>query len=238
MPMIRLCAHHVMNPHLIDKLIVIKGLPHDWIFKTTDHGEELKAPWEPDADVNLKEVKHLCEPITFVKYFQPVRHYDRTYDGFWDKRTVLGLKLDYAYGPGKEMWENILDYIDRTLPRGQKMPDPIIVAKDQKSHFEPHLARRSRTGSGIELVPSEVPVIDLTQNMTIISPPVQTQTASVASITLVNEPKTTVTGVTPPERLVQAQEYKCEECLLSFEKPRGLMMHTMKKHPSKEKVTV
>lgn len=215
--LIRLLTHHVNNPHLIDKLIIIKGLPKDWIFKKVPQGDQLLRPWEADVDRNIpKDVQAQTEPVKFVQYFQNIRHHDRNYEGFWDERTVFGLRLDYAYGPGREMWEKIVDYIDASLPRGEKMPDPVLVAKDQHSPFETHMARRSRSGSGLELVPADVPVIDL--NKYIIAP-TPTVTVTVATTAVIPEFKETVSQET----------FSCE-CGKSFEKKQALRMHKMKAH--------
>lgn len=217
--LIRLLTHHVNNPHLIDKLIIIKGLPKDWVFRKVPQGDQLLKPWEADVDRNIpRDVQSQTEQITFVQYFQNVRHHDRNYDGFWDERKVWGLRLDYAYGPGREMWEQIVDYIDRTLPRGEKMPDPVLVAKDQHSPFETHMARRSRSGSGLELVPSEVPIIDLNKY---IEPPVVVPTVTVVSSPVVTEFKETP--------IVSRESFICE-CGKSFDKKQGLRMHKMKAH--------
>lgn len=208
--LIRLLTHHVNNPHLIDKLIIIKGLPKDWIFRKVPQGDQLLRPWEADVDRNIpKDIQAITDPITFVQYFQNIRHHDRNYEGFWDERKVYALRLDYAYGPGREMWEQIVDYIDRTLPRGEKMPDPVLVAKDQHSPFETHMARRSRSGSGLELVPMDVPIIDLNKYITVPAP-----TVTVSAAVLVPEFKET---------------FICE-CGKEFVKKQALRMHKMKAH--------
>lgn len=229
--LIRLCAHHVLNPHLIDKLIVVNGLPQEWIFKKVPQGDQLLPPWEPDVDANIpKEIRHLAQPITYCKWFPPVRHYDQKYEGFWDTRTVYGLRLDYSYGPGQEMWNKIEDFIEGTIPRNEKMPVPVMVAPDQKSSFSPVIAKKSERGGGIQLIGADVPVVDLTIYVATtpqVAPPVTIATPVAAVIktqTVAEKPKVEV-----------STEVKCDECDYKTEKLRALRMHKMQKHPIKEK---
>lgn len=217
--LLRLCNYHAMNPHLIDKLIVIRGLPKEWIFKKVAEGDQLLPPWEADVDANIPEsIRHICTPITYVKWFHPVRHYDQTYQGFWDKRTVLGLKLDFSFGPAQEMWEKVTDYVNGILPRTERMMEPVLVAPDQKSLFDPHLCKRNAQGALI-LVKSEIPVVDL---------------APYQSATAVSAPAPVVDIKT----VILASGFNCPSCDFKTDRPKSLRMHTMKKHPVKEKVAV
>lgn len=217
--LIRLANNSFMNPHLIDKLIVIRGLPHDWIFKTTAQGEELLPPWIPDVDANIPHhIRHLCEPIKYCKWYQDVRHYDRVYNGFWDSRTCWGLILDFNFGPAQTMWNRITEYIEGTIPRTERMPQPVLVAKDQKSEFSPHLARRDGQGH-LELMPSEIPVIDL----------------EVYKIT--RTPTVTVASTPEPQIEMKTEVFlKCEICDQEFKNAHGLKIH--KAVHKREKVKV
>ena len=230
--LIRICSHPVLNPHLIDKLIVVKGLPYEWTFKKVPQGDQLLPPWEPDVDANIpKEVRALTEPITYCKWFPDIRHYDQTYKGFWDTRTVYGLRLDYGYGPGQEMWNKIEDYIEGTIPRNEKMPVPVMVAPDQKATFSPVIARKSERGGGIQMISAEVPVIDLTKYLA----PVQVVVAApiiAPTVTVSSQPE----PVTKIETVVSENKgFVCNECAYATPKIKALRMHKMQKHPAKEK---
>lgn len=209
--LIRLCMHHVKNPHLIDKMIIIKGLPENLMFRKTTEGDELLPPWQPDDEANIpKSIRHLCEPKEFVKFFQPVRHYDQTYKGFWDKRTALGFKLDYSYGPAQEIWKTIERIIDRDLPRGEKMPVPAIVAPDHQKPFS--------------LEPEDIPVVDLRKPEPVIVAAPVVQPPAPAVIVAVPAPAAPVS-------------FNCD-CGRNFGKAQALRMHKMKAHPAREKVEV
>lgn len=213
--LIRIAAHPRNNPRLIDKMIVIKGIPYDWIFKKVERGDQLLKPWEPDVDANIpNHIRHLCTPITFVQWFPPINTDRRNYDGFWDKRTCFGLKLEYSYGPGRDMWDKIEDLIDRSLSRFEKMPDAVVVAKDQKSPFETFLIKKSDKGT--EMIASEIPVVDLRRETEI--------------VTLVTPSMTTAVEVPIVNTVTEVKGSKCE-CGKVFEKERAMRMHKMKAHP-------
>lgn len=220
--LLRLANHAALNPHLIDKLIVIKGIPYNWIFKKVPQGDQLLPPWEADVDDNIPEsIRNLCEPITYCKWFPDVRHYDQTYKGFWDERTVLGLKLDCSYGPAIEMWNRIEEYIEGTIPRTERMPIPALVAPDQKSPFAPHFARKRVGVGGLELVPTQIPVVDLTSYQVALVPETPKTVASAPAVVFETKP----------------DSFECQTCDFKTDKERALRMHMTKKHFAKEKVT-
>lgn len=158
--LIKLAGHYPNNPAHIDKMICIKGLPEDWIFRTTKEGKELVKPWIVDNEDTIpKEIRHLCEPTDIVEIFPPI---EKGRYPVKDKKTILGIKLEYNTQPAQELWEKIERYLDRMTPRDQKVPEPVLMAPDQKSSFNPHKARRTQRGS-LEMSPCEIPVIDLTQ---------------------------------------------------------------------------
>src|SRR6267142_2614602 len=233
--LIRLVMHPTNNPHLIDKLIILRGLPYEWVFKKSKYriehedgsveeaiGDRLLTPWTPDADVNIpREVRDLTEPITFVHWFPDVQFQAttgaRTFHGFWEKRTVWGLCLDYSRGPQQELWTKIEEYIDKTLPRGEKMPNAVQVAKDQKSEFKTYLARRGKTLSSLEMVEMDVPIVDL--RMSVVVPP------DVVLKTVMTVPA----NPGPPLPETKAEEenmvYRCETCSQEFKNTHGLKIH-------------
>jgi len=223
--LIRLCGHHIDNPNHIDKLICIKGLPDEWFFRNGKYGRELIRPWQPDVEENIpKDIRHLCDPIEFVQVFPPI---EKGRESVVDKVVAIGLRFDYLTEAGMTMWDKIERYLERTVPRDQMVPKPVLVAPNQKSLFDPHEARRSSRGS-LELRKAEIPVIDLRPQEPAVpvvvptiqvQPPVQTTTAAPAATS-------TFTRVDPTM-------VRCEPCGKDFNE-RGLRMHNMKKHPEKK----
>lgn len=204
-----------MNPQHIDKLIVIKGLPDEWIYRTRADGKkELRPPWEADVEANIPhQVRALSEPLDVVQYFAPV---EKGQPGILDSRRILGVKLNFGTEPGREMWGKVERFLDSSTPRDQKVPEPVLVAKDHKSPFETFRARK-RVSGGIELEPSEVPVVDLRAKL----------------ILPHTTPATSATG-TPVEPAKAPEIFKCEECDYVSEKKQAIRMHAVKRH-KKEK---
>lgn len=222
--LIRLAGHFVDNPNHIDKLICIKGLPDEWFFKMTKHGRELIRPWVPDVEENIpKDIRHLCDPVEIVQAFPPI---EKGKEGIVDKLVVIGLKMDYMTEAGQTMWEKIERYLERAVPRDQMIQKPVLVAPNQKSLFDPHEARRSTRGS-LEMRKSEIPVIDLRAPE---PPPIITVQPPIANAVVNPAPVVAVTHQASPM-------LRCEPCNKEFNE-RGLRMHNMKKHPSKEPVGV
>ena len=219
--LLRLTGHYPLNSQHIDKLIVINGLPDDWVFKARSDGQrELAAPFTPDIDANIPiQVRHCCTPEDIVVYYPPI---EKGQQGITDKRRILGVRLDYMTEAGRSMWERIRRYVESMVPRDQQIPDPVVVAKDQRSSFETFALRKRITG-GVEMEPSEVPTINLPVFVpTPISPPVSPVRPS------------------PPEEAVAlppqpADTFACIACQKVFNKRQALRMHTMKMHSSKVK---
>lgn len=224
--LIRLAGHFLLNPQHIDKLICIKGLPDDWMFRTRADGrKELKAPWEADIDENIpKHVRHVCVPKTVVKYYSPI---EKGREGVTEELTILGVKLNYMTEPGRAMWTKIERYMEGTIPRDIQLPIPVLVAKDQKSPFETFTARKRVTG-GLELEPSEIPVVDLDNPTGKIQPIIPQETHQA---TVLTPPSAPTAAKTPVE------EFKCDQCKYSATKKQALRMHTTRLH-KKEKVGV
>jgi hypothetical protein len=212
-------GHYLMNSMHIDKLIAIKGLPEDWFFRQRADGQkELLPPWKPDIDANIpREIRHICEPTEIVQYFPPI---EKGKEGIVDKMTILGVRLDYMTEPGREMWTRVERYMDSSLPRDVKLPEPVLVARDQKSGFETFSPRKRVTG-GVELTPAEVPVVDLNKKFSEPSVEVVKVVAAVAS---------------PP--VSQTPILKCDQCDYTHEKKQAIRMHTLKRHPQKEKAGI
>lgn len=216
--LIRLAGHFINNSQHIDKLICINGLPEDWLFrKRADGQRELAPPFTPDIDENIpKFIRHLCTPTEVVKYFPPI---ERGKEGIIDKLTILGVKLDYMTEAGRAMWTRIQRYVDDCLPRHSKIPEPVLVARDQKSPFETYSVYRKITG-GVELTPAEIPVVDLD---------VEKATIPV----LPSVPPAPPATVVPPPPQPTAIVFKCDEpgCDFSHAKKQGVAMHRVKRHP-------
>lgn len=214
--LIRLAGHFINNPNHIDKLISIKGLPEEWMFRKTVNGIELAPPWQPDIEANIPlHIRHLCEPRDVTFSFPPI---EKGRQGVVETRKVIGLKLDFMTGPGSEMWEKVERYLDKMTPRDQKVPEPVLVAPNQKSEFSPHYGRRTVRGS-LELVPADIPEVDLRENLT--PPPAPPE-----------EPHSVVTTT-----LVDDKPFMCGECGAGF-KSKGMFVIHKNKHTAKNKQKV
>lgn len=220
MSLIRIVDHFNNNPKRIDKLIAIKGLPEEWFFRETPEGRELKRPWQPDIDANIPhDIRHLCEPMYLIFRYPPIQAGAKE---VIEKRQVIGFRIDYNTEPGRQMWDDVERYIEETMPRNERIPVPVVCAKDERSGFETYATRRNVRGS-LELIPSPVPFVDLTQYVAV-------KVEKIASEPIQQESESTPTH--------QATRIKCAECDFEHESPRGIKMHAMKRHPKKEKVIV
>lgn len=148
--LIRLSAHPKKNPNGIDKLIVIRGLPEEMMFSYGKNGERsIRAPFEADVDVNIpKSIRHLCTPVEVTYRFPPI---EKGVESVVDKKIVLGLRFDFQNQPGHELWQRIEKILDQEMPRGMKIPEPVIVAEDMRSPFS--------------LEPEDIPVVDLNKEI-------------------------------------------------------------------------
>jgi hypothetical protein len=234
--LIRLCDHFRNNPKRIDKLIAVKGLPKTWtvdgterpfIFRETPEGLELVKPWQPDVSANIpQDIRHLCEP-TYVNFrYSPITKGEKE---VIDRRQILGLKLDYNSEPGREVWDWLERYMEETMPRNERLPVPVICAKDEHSMFETYRPRRTATGS-LEFVPSPVPEVDLTKYQSDFSPAVPPPATSMVT------PVQDAPPESPPMKEPQVIEFKCEDCDYTHRSKQGIRMHKMKRHPKKETV--
>lgn len=211
--LIRLMGHFINNSQHIDKMICIKGLPKDWLFRKRGDSVELNPPFTADIPENIpKFIRHLCTPTEIVKYFPPI---ERGKEGVLDKMTILGVKLDYMTEAGRDMWTQIERYVDGILPRHTQVPTPVVISKDQKSPFETYTLRKRVTG-GVSMEPSEIPVIDLEREK--LEAPPAVVAPLIASIPVVVAP------VSKPEEF----EYKCKECDYASHKERAVKMHSLK----------
>jgi hypothetical protein len=219
MPLIRLVDHFKDNPKRIDKLIAIKGLPDEWLFRDTDIGRELKKPWEPDIDANIPhDIRNLCEPMYIVMRYPAIHNQAKE---IIEKRQILGIRIDYNTEPGRQLWDDIERYIEETMPRNERIPVPVLCARDERSAFDTYTPRRNSRGS-LELTPSPVPVVDLTKYV-----PVKMQEV----------PVLVPTPMEPKKESAQDSEFKCDECDYHHASQRGIRMHAVKRHP-KQKVGV
>ncbi len=216
--LIRICDHFKNNPKRIDKLIAVKGLPQEWLFRESPEGLELRKPWEPDIDANIPhDIRQFCEPMYIIKRFSPINNQAKE---VIEKRQILGIKIDYNSEPGRQMWDDVERFIEESTPRNERLPSPVLCARDERSAFDTYAPRRNSRGS-LELVPSPVPLVDLTKY-------VETST--------VRLPPAEVLAPEPLQKQpVQDSEYKCDECDYHHASQRGIRMHAMKRHP-KEKV--
>ena len=229
--LIKLAGHYPNNPNHIDKLISIKGLPEEWIFRDGPLGKELVKPWIPDDDINIpKEIRHLCEPTDIVISYSPVAKGEKS---VIDNKTILGIKLDFGTEPGREMWEKIERFMDKMTPRDMKIPEPVMMAPNQKSGFNPTIGRRSNRGS-LEFASSvDVPDVDFRHKIEEAQPKPSLKPIVVPPTPKVEEKKEEVL-VEDKRSTVKA---RCEECKTDF-KSKGIYAIHMKKHKVQEKVGV
>lgn len=233
--LIRVADHFKMNPKRIDKLIAIKGLPDEWLYRDTPEGRELKKPWAADVDANIPhDIRHLCEPMYINFRYSPITKGEKE---IIDRRQVLGIKIDYNTEPGREMWDQVERYLEESIPRNERIPIPVVCAKDERSAFETYKPRRNAGGS-LEFVPSPVPEIDLTKYRVVEQElaPVQTRQTPVAAIVV--PPVETVLPQPPSTKEPQATLFKCEDCDYEHRSKQGVRMHRVTRHPKKEKVSV
>ena len=218
--LIRIVDHFRNNPKRIDKLIAIKGLPKEWFFDEHPDGNTyLKSPWQPDVDKNIPHmIRHLCEPMDLTFKFSPI---EKGIPGFIEHKRVLGLKIDYNTEPGREMWDQVERYIQETIPRNEKVPEPLVCAKDEHSPFETYLPRRSSQNRSLAFEPMDLQETDLT----------------IYDEQAVQPKKPVWVPPAEPKKPVAIEEIsanlKCDECPFQHKSPKGIQMHKMKKHPSK-----
>lgn len=219
--LIRICDHFHNNPKRIDKLIAVKGLPDDWFFRESPEGRELKKPWEADIDKNIPmDIRHLCEPMYIVFRYPPIQ---AGAQGILEKRQILGVRIDYNSEPGRQMWEDVERFIEESTPRGERVPVPVLCARDERTAFETFTPRRNTRGS-LELAPSPVPLVDLSKYVEVeVKPKVEPEPA---------QPESMVSATN------QEKSFKCADCDYVNESPRGIRMHALKRHPKKEPVGV
>lgn len=219
--LIRLVDHFKENPKRIDKLIAIKGLPEEWFFRETEAGKELKRPWECDIDANIPhDIRQFCDPLYVVIRYPAL---NRDAKEVIEKKKILGVRIDYNSEPGRQMWDDIERYVEESTPRNERVPVPVLCARDERSAFETYTPRRTSRGS-LELVPAQVPVVDLTKYQQVSVPEVATHAPEV-----VNNPKQTEESMISARP--QQASYKCEECDYVHHSPRGIRMHAVKRHP-------
>lgn len=222
--LIRIADHFKNNPKRIDKLIAIKGLPEEWLYRETSEGRELRKPWGPDIDANIPmDIRHLCEPIYVNFRYSPV---ERGQKEVIDRRQILGLKIDYNTEPGREMWDQVERYIEETIPRNERLPVPVVCAKDERSAFETYRPRRTANNS-LEFVPAPVPEVDLTR-YTVASQPTVAQVQPPILPPVVNVPTPSTSSELP-----QAVSFVCNECPREFKSQLALKIHQSrpKNHP-------
>jgi hypothetical protein len=218
--LIRIVDHFKDNPKRIDKLIAIKGLPEDWFFRESPEGKELKRPWEPDIDKNIPhDIRHLCEPMYIVRRYAPL---NANTSGVTEKSQILGVRIDYNSEPGRQLWDDIERYVEESLPRSERIPVPVVCARDERSAFETYTPRRTSRGA-LEMVPSDVPMVDLTKYVEV---RMETKVPEAIPAQIVAEP------------VIKPVDFKCETCEYTHKSKQGIRMHTLKRHPKKEKAGV
>jgi len=112
------------------------------------------------------------------------------------------------------MWRKLQRILDHGTSRDQKVPEPVVVAPDQKSAFF--------------LEAKDIPVVILKKEI-VVSPIIQ-ETVTVSSA---------VEAEIKIEEKVVPQMFECGVCKKEFSAQRGLWMHERKtRHKVKEPVAV
>lgn len=232
--LIRVCDHFRNNPKRIDKLIAIKGLPEEWFFHEGQEGKELKKPWEPDIEKNIPaDIRNLCDPIYITFKYPPI---EKGAKEIIDRRQILGVRIDYNSEPGRQMWDDVERYVEETIPRNERIPVPVVCARDEHTAFETYMPRRTAQGS-LEFVQAPVPFVDLTKYAVVknepISPPVVVETPPEPAPVEATQQETS----TPP--LPADTDFVCGVCGREFRSETGLRIHLARpKNHSKEKAGV
>jgi hypothetical protein len=218
MSLIRIVDHFRNNPKRIDKLIAIKGLPDEWLYRDTPEGRELKKPWTADIPENIPmDIRHLCEPVYVNFRYSAITPGQKE---VLDRRQILGLKIDYNTEPGREMWDQVERYVEETMPRNERVPVPVVCAKDEHSVFETYRPRRSATGS-LEFVPAPIPEVDLTKYSVPVSSPVVVLPPSTIDVGSPPVPTSQESSTPTP----QATHFKCDECNQEFVYQKAFKKH-------------
>ena len=155
-----------------------------------------------------------------------------------DRRQILGVKIDFNSEPGRDMWERVERYIEETMPRNERVPVPVVCAKDERSLFETYEARRNSRGS-LELRPAPVPEVDLTQyRIQTVVDPIPPVVMSSPQPVATPVPVVTLPQVSPTQP--QAGLFRCDvkDCDYQHKSIRGIRMHQMKGHSKREMVGV
>jgi hypothetical protein len=211
---IRIVSDGKNNPSHVDKLIVIEGLPEEWLFDrrkvVDDEGTEerlfLKAPWELDITDNIPEgIRFKFQPEPFTVWFEtPMEIRPGTMVTNqkleWIRWTNegYGVRLNVQSNAGESMWQQIVDLMDRETPRHQKIPQAAIVGDKLNWH----------------LTAAQVPHVKLT--------------GSVADV-----PKEQIVKI-EPKIAPRPDEYACQTCGDVFDRDRGRWMHERRKHGNKD----
>lgn len=218
--LIRICDHFRNNPKRIDKLIAIKGLPDEWLFREGAEGRELRKPWEADVDGNIPmDIRQFCEPMYITIKYSPI---EKGSTGLIDRRQIFGIKIDYNSEPGRQMWDDVERYIEETIPRHERVPVPVVCAKDEKSPFETYTPRRTAQGS-LEFVPAQVPFVDLTKY------DMKSAPAPAPAPVITAEPAAVLKEAVEPAPVEPEPEhvlvFDCTECDRTFKTQTALKIH-------------
>lgn len=190
-------------------------------------------PFEPDVESNIpKDIRSLCDVTEVTIVFPPI---EKGRDYVVDKRMILGVRFNFLTEPGYELWTKIERYLDKMIPRDQKVPDPVIVAPNQKDSFNPHQTRRTARGS-LEMFPSEIPVVDL-RTISLTQEPVYTVATSSQVILPVPSVETKTVGPDFSSVKIEKKiitDVECDVCQKKFSNVRAVRMHKMKSHSKKK----
>lgn len=170
--LIRLMSDGTKNPGHYDKMIAIDGLPEEWIFNRRvdkdDKGRDdarlfLKDPWELDVTDNIPEgIRMKFQESPFEVWFEtpqelrPGTFAPPSEIGFirWMKKAY-GLRLNLQTNGGKQMWDQIVDLLDRETPRSQRIPEAAVVGDRMQWTLQPSQVPYVKLTGTVAQVPQE-----------------------------------------------------------------------------------
>lgn len=134
MPLLRIVNHSKNNKWHVDKMIRVEGLP-DSLFYYKRHGKNfLKAPWTIDVPENIPDyIKAFHQAVPFIVNVHTPSP-EKGMPPMDEELEAYGLVMDYQNGIGEDTWQQIERIIDRDTPRGERVPEPVMVADIDNEH--------------------------------------------------------------------------------------------------------
>jgi len=196
--LIRLVSHPVRNKWAVDKLIFIEGIPEELIYYKREGKNYIREPWTRDVTENIPEyIRSGITPFSVRIYTSPT---EKGLPAMDEEFTAYGLVLDYQNPRAEEIWKRIERMIDQDTPRGEALPEPVLVST---------AIDNDHRMLGFDIKDEDIPRVILT-----VHPP-----KIKAGVKQVSVP---VVAALPSIPCI------CTECKKEFKVIQGLRMHQMK----------